>query len=103
PTNEHYRTGGWGPYAYSSKVVEDASFLRLKTVSLGYNLPANIVRNIRLSNLRVYLSAQNLYTWSSYQGLDPEVSARQSALTPGFDYSVYPRARTITFGLNVSL
>ncbi|WP_353196199.1 TonB-dependent receptor [Parapedobacter defluvii] len=103
PNNEYYRSNGWGPYAYSSRVVEDASFVRLKTVALGYNLPPRLTRSIRLTNVRAYVSAQNLYTWSSYQGLDPEVSARHSALTPGFDYSVYPRARTITFGLNVSL
>lgn len=102
--NEMFRVdGGQGPRAYSSRVVEDASFVRLKTIALGYNVPAKYSSKVNLKNLRFYASAQNLYTWTKYSGLDPEVSSRNSALTPAFDYSVYPRARTITFGLNVSL
>lgn len=103
PTNEHYRSGGFGPYAHSSKVIEDASFIRLKTVALGYSVPQKLMDRIGVNSARVYMSAQNLYTWTSYSGFDPEVSARASTLTPGFDFSAYPRARTITFGLNVSL
>ncbi|MGX5820899.1 SusC/RagA family TonB-linked outer membrane protein [Chitinophaga lutea] len=104
-SNEYYRTGGGGPAAlgYSTRVVEDGSFIRLKTVALGYNFPQDWIKRARLKSLRVYASAQNLFTWSNYQGFDPEVSAFESALTPGFDYSVYPRARTITFGLNMTL
>jgi TonB-linked SusC/RagA family outer membrane protein len=101
--NEMFRVGGQGPRAYSSRVIEDGSFLRLKTVSFGYNLPSKYLEKVRVKNLRIYAAAQNLYTWTNYTGLDPEVSAFSSALTPNFDYSVYPRARTITFGLNVSL
>lgn len=103
PTNEHFRVGGSGPAAYSSKVVEDGSYLRLKTVQLGYNFNPKLIKSLKLSVVRLYASAQNLYTWTSYTGFDPEVSARASALTPGFDFSAYPRARTITFGLNVTL
>ena len=103
PTNEHYRSGGFGPYAHSSKVIEDASFIRLKTVALGYNVPQKLTQRIRVNSVRVYMSAQNLYTWTSYSGFDPEVSVRATTLTQGFDFSAYPRARTITFGLNVSL
>lgn len=92
-----YRGGG-----YSSHMVEDGSYLRLKTVSLGYNVNSKLLKKMKVRNLRASLSAQNLLTWTNYSGLDPEVSAYQSALTPGFDFSTYPRARTITFGLNVS-
>lgn len=89
--------------AYSTRTIEDGSFLRLKTVALGYNIPANFVRRSKVFKTgRVYLSAQNLYTWTNYSGYDPEVSVRNSALTPGFDYSAYPRARTITFGINTT-
>jgi hypothetical protein len=56
---------------------------------------------MKLKNISAYLAAQNLYTWTSYSGLDPEVSIYNSVLTPGFDYSAYPRARTMTVGLNV--
>lgn len=101
--NEYYRTGGDGIPAYSSRIIEDGSFLRLKTVSLGYQFPIKLLKQIKLKGLRLYASAQNLYTWTKYSGYDPEVSAYDTALTPGFDWSVYPRARTITFGLNIKL
>ncbi|RPD40020.1 TonB-dependent receptor [Chitinophaga barathri] len=103
--NTYFRTNGYGPtdFGYSSRVVEDGSYLRLKTVALGYNFPAQLLKSIKISSLRIYASAQNLLTWTKYSGFDPEVSAYDSALTPGFDYSVYPRARTITFGLNMTL
>ncbi len=100
--NKYFRTGGWGPYAYSSRVIEDASFLRLKTVSIGYTLPASLLKTLKVKSLRFNASAQNLYTWSKYEGYDPEVSAYNSALTPGFDWSVYPRARTLTIGANLT-
>jgi TonB-linked SusC/RagA family outer membrane protein len=101
--SKNFRVGGQGPYAYSSRVVEDGSYLRLKTVSLGYNLPAKYAKAIKINALRVYSSAQNLYTWTNYSGQDPEVSTKNSALTTGFDYSPFPRALTFTFGLNVTL
>lgn len=88
--------------AYSTRIIEDGSYLRLKTVALGYTLPKNLSRRMGIGTLRVYTSAQNLYTWTNYSGYDPEVSVRRSALTPGFDYSAYPRAKTLTFGLNAT-
>lgn len=94
--------GGLGPYVYSSRVIEDGSYLRLKTAQLGYSLPDKLVKKMKMRTLRVYVSGQNLITWTRYSGQDPEVSAYYSALTPGFDYSTYPRARTITFGLNTT-
>jgi len=103
PTNEHFRVGGSGPAAYSSKVIEDGSYLRLKTVQFGYSFNPKLIKRLKIDAIRLYASAQNLYTWTSYSGFDPEVSARASALTPGFDWSAYPRARTITFGLNITL
>ncbi|MDQ8005881.1 MAG: TonB-dependent receptor [Pedobacter sp.] len=102
-TNGIYRAGGDQTRAYSSRVIEDGSFIRLKTVALGYRMPKKLMERLKVNNLRLFVSAQNLYTWSNYSGFDPEVSSRNSALTPAFDYSVYPRARTITFGLNFDL
>jgi TonB-linked SusC/RagA family outer membrane protein len=93
---------GYGPSVYSSKFIEDGSFLRLKTVSVGYNVPAFALKRLKIKAIRAYFAAQNLVTWSNYSGLDPEVSVRNSALTPGFDWSSYPQARTISFGLNVT-
>ena len=88
--------------AYSTRVVEDGSFIRLKTVSFGYSLPKSLLQKANITGARVYTSAQNLFTWTKYSGYDPEVSVRNSALTPGFDFSAYPRARTITLGLSVT-
>lgn len=102
PSNTITRVRGEGPKVYSSRVIEDGSYLRLKTVSLGYNFDEKILKKIKIKNLRVFASAQNLLTITNYSGMDPEVSVRNSALTPGFDYSAYPRARTIVFGLNTS-
>ena len=100
PTNANYRTRGQGPIGFhSSRVVEDGSFLRLKTVSLNYNLPEKLIKSAYLSSLSVNVSAQNLVTWTNYSGMDPEVSTRNNTLTPGFDYSSYPRSPTIAFGI----
>ena len=87
---------------YSTRIVEDGSYLRLKTVTVGYTLPRKLLRQLGISNLRVYATAQNLFTWTDYSGYDPEVSVRRSALTPGFDYSAYPRAKTLTIGTNIT-
>ncbi len=98
-----YRTHGGGPIGtYSSRVIEDGSYLRLKTIQLGYNLPVSSLKKVAIKTLRVYASGQNLVTWTKYSGLDPEVSSYQSTLTPGADYSAYPRSRTMTIGVNVT-
>jgi len=101
PDSNIPRVGGWGSGVYSSYEVEDGSFLRLKTVSLGYTFPRAITKKLSARKIRVYASAQNLYTWSDYSGYDPEVSTKNTALTPGFDWSAYPRAFTCTFGFNL--
>lgn len=90
------------PSIYHSNIIEDGSYLRFKTISLGYQLPAKLIRRVNMKAARAYLSVQNLLTITGYSGVDPEVSTRNSALTPGFDWSAYPRARTVTVGLNVS-
>ncbi len=86
---------------HTSREVEDASFLRLKNVQLGYRFPDKLLRRWGLSSLRLYVSAQNLWTWTRYTGYDPEVSTRNSAMTRGFDYSAYPKAKTYTFGVEM--
>ncbi|MBB5441183.1 TonB-linked SusC/RagA family outer membrane protein [Pedobacter sp. AK017] len=101
-TSPNFRANGMGPAAISSRVIENGSYLRLKTVSLGYNLKTDWLNKIKVKSARIYASAQNLWTLTDYTGFDPEVSSRNSPLTPGFDYSPYPRARTIIFGINTS-
>ncbi len=102
-TNENYRTRGQGFIGYfSSKNLEDGSYLRLKTAALAYSLPAKLIKKFYLSNLTVDISAQNLITWTNYSGLDPEVSVANNVLQPGYDFSAYPQAKTIVFGLKAS-
>jgi TonB-linked SusC/RagA family outer membrane protein len=108
PTNqdsENYRAGGQGVVGYhSSRVVEDGSYLRLKTAMLSYSLPKKLIQRAHLNALSLNISGQNLLTWTKYTGMDPEVSVRGGlgVLTPGFDFSPYPQARTVVFGLNAS-
>ncbi len=88
----------------SDRWIEDGSFLRLKNASLGYNIPAakigQLTRNA-ISRLRLYVSGQNLITFTKYKGWDPEVGNRRGALTNGIDYGQYPSARSVQFGLQV--
>lgn len=84
--------------------LEDGSYLRLQNVSLGYSFPKQWIQHIYLEKLRVYVSGQNLVTFTDYKGYNPEVNARPgSALTPGEDYGTYPLARTFMFGVNLTL
>ncbi|WP_316811839.1 TonB-dependent receptor [Pedobacter heparinus] len=95
-----FRAGGAGQVGYySDYYLESGSYLRLKTVALSYAIPTKVLQSIVVKSLSVSVSAQNLYTWTNYSGMDPEVSVRNSALTPGFDYSAYPRANTLVFGI----
>ncbi len=87
----------------SDRLIEDASYIRLQNISLGYTFPKDWVRKIYLENVRVYMNIQNLHTWTKYKGLDPEVGAMYGdALMTGLDYGRYPTPRIYTFGLNVS-
>lgn len=86
--------------------VEDGSFLRLNNVSIGYSLPEKLISKLKMSQFRVYVTGYNLWLWTNYSGYDPEVSTTRSstyaALTPGVDYSSYPRSRSVTVGVNVT-
>ncbi len=86
---------------FSSRVIEDGSYLRLKTISLGYSLSKDVLKKLKVSKVRAYVTAQNLFTFTNYSGYDPEVSIRNSALTPGLDFSSYPRAASMNVGINV--
>lgn len=92
---------GYIPYDISSRFIEDASFLRLKNITLGYTLPEKWTRKIWVNKLRLYVSAQNLFCLTKYSGFDPEVSMLSSPLTPGFDWGAYPKSRVFTMGLDI--
>lgn len=82
--------------------VEDGSYLRIKNISLGYTFPMNLVNKVCLQAARVYCSIQNPFTFTHYEGYNPEVSNRNSVTTNGEDYGVYPLARTISLGVNLT-
>jgi TonB-linked SusC/RagA family outer membrane protein len=86
----------------SSYWLEDASFLRIQNVTLGYSLPTNLINRARMNRLKVYAGVQNLYTFTKYTGLDPEIgNYNQKATLMNVDNGRYPIPRTVTFGLNV--
>jgi hypothetical protein len=89
---------GYVSYDVYSRFIEDGSFLRLKNITLGYTVPKYIVGKYRISNLRLYATAQNLFCLTKYSGYDPEVSMRSSNLMPAFDYGAYPKSKVVTFG-----
>ena len=84
--------------------VENASFLRVNNISVGYTLPKNLVRKVWLENVRLYFTGYNLFCFTKYSGADPEVdtSSKRNAMTPGVDYAAYPKSRTFVGGINVS-
>ena len=83
--------------------IEDGSYLRLQTITIGYSLPKKITKLANIEQLRFYLSGKNLWTSTKYTGYNPEVSNRPSnALTPGEDYGSYPLAKVVTCGLNLT-
>lgn len=85
-----------------SWAVEDASFLRLSNVNIGYTFNRKKLRNIGLQGLRLYATGSNLFVWTPYSGFDPEVSTKGNNLTPGVDFGAYPRNRSFVFGVNVT-
>lgn len=87
---------------HSSYYLEDGSYLRLNNITLGYTLPKKLVRKAKISNVRIYGTLNNIYTFTNYTGYDPEVSASDNALTPGVDNSSYPRSKSWVLGVNLT-
>lgn len=95
----------WSPYqakfVLTDWAIEDGSFLRLNTLTLGYSLPESFVKKLNLTKIRLYATGYNVFVITNYTGLDPEVSTRRATpLTPGVDYSPYPKSKQYVFGLN---
>ena len=105
----------WSPFSTGDAVVvptdwalDDASFLRLQSVTIGYTLPSKLTKKFGVQRLRAYVTGSNLFVITNYPGYDPEVSSyvrnsSWSGLTPGIDFSSYPKSRAWTFGVNVTL
>ena len=97
----------WSPYTskmvLTDWAVEDADFLRLNTLSLGYTIPASLTKRAGINSLRFYVTAYNVFTITGYSGFDPEADCiRKTALTPSCDYSGYPKSRQFVVGLNLN-
>ena len=93
----------------ASEFIEDASFLRLQTLTVGYTFPKVWTKKIGISNARIYFTGGNLFCIKKYSGLDPDINVSPNAdssysgfPTPSYDYRSYPKSRTFTFGLNVA-
>jgi len=102
----------WSPLINSSTnafipvswAIEDASFIRINNVTLGYSLPVKFLKRFKVSKLRLFATVNNLAVITNYSGYDPEVNTRRaSPTTPNVDYSAYPRSRTYIIGVNLSL
>ncbi|MCU0373700.1 MAG: TonB-dependent receptor [Chitinophagaceae bacterium] len=90
----------------STRVIYDGSYARLKNIALGYTLPKKITDKMKIDRIRLYISAQNILTFTSYPGVDPEVNYLSGGgaagnLNAGLDYASYPNASSVTFGLNI--
>jgi hypothetical protein len=90
------------PQRVSSRWVFDGSYTRLKNLAVGYTLPATAMKRMKMQRVRVYVSAQNILTFTDYRGYDPEVNYRNANLNAGVDYGSYPNAKSFTAGLNIT-
>lgn len=108
PSNSNPRvdsTNNGAPnFVFSDRFIEDGSFIRLQNVTLGFNLPADILQKLKLTSLRLYVSGTNLFIISNYTGFNPDVNLNgRNNLSLGHDFGGYPLARTILMGLNITL
>jgi TonB-linked SusC/RagA family outer membrane protein len=86
----------------TSRFIENGSFIRIKNVTIGYNFPKELLSKIKMKTIRFYTTIQNLYTFTSYSGMDPEVNYYgNDNIILGTDFFTYPQSRTIIFGLNL--
>lgn len=103
-TIPRYMQGDGYNWQSSDLYVTDGSYCRLKNLQLGYTLPENLTRKVFVSKFRVYVAAENLFTWTKYHGFDPEIAPSDVTYgtSVGVDYGVYPQARVWTVGFNLA-
>lgn len=99
-----YNPAGVTTMQLTDYAVENASFLRVNNITIGYSLPKSWVKKCFMQNVRIYLTGYNLFCFTNYSGADPEVdtSSKKNAMTPGVDYAAYPKSRSFVGGINVS-
>ncbi len=93
---------GAGAFYPHSWAMEDGSFVRINNCTIGHTVNAKLLAKAKISKLRFYFTGNNLAIFTKYTGYDPEVSVAASPLTPGLDYSAYPKSRTFIFGINAT-
>ncbi|MDB5013829.1 MAG: hypothetical protein JWQ25_2031, partial [Daejeonella sp.] len=86
---------------FSNRYIDNGSFLRVQNITLGYSIPKEVARRAKLSGLRVFVSGQNILTWTNYTGFDPEVTSG-SNVSPGTDAGIYPVSRSINAGIRAT-
>lgn len=95
-------------YRISDLYIESGSYLKIKNIQFGYTVPTNILKKIKASNIRVYMSVENLYTFTKYNGADPEIGngldsdGNKNSFDVGIDRGIYPQARTFRFGTSLT-
>lgn len=95
---------GTGAYTLHSWAVEDGSFLRINNITFGYSFSSRLLEKIKIKRLRVYGTLNNIAVFTNYSGYDPEVNVvNKTPVTPGVDYSAYPRNKAYLFGINLTL
>lgn len=99
-----YYASTYGSYV-NSRFIENATYVRLKNVSIGYNIPASALRQAKfIDNIRLYASGQNLATFTKYSGNDPEVNGHSGSNTGGgIDFNSFPASRNFVLGLKVTI
>lgn len=101
--------GADNKWAYSDRWLENGSYMRLKTLDIGYTLPKNLTKKVKLENVRIYTSMENLFTLTKYSGYTPDLGESTVAgvdynvFSRGIDQGRYPLPRTISFGIQVNL
>jgi len=99
--SDQFKLTGTENYKVSDWYVEDGSYVRLKSMQLGYTVPANFTKKYGIERLRVYVGGRNLLTMTKYSGTDPEIGGGDPTQF-GIDYGVYPQAKMYNVGLNLS-
>ena len=88
----------------SDRFVEDGSYTRIKNITLGYNFPSSLLSKASISSLRLYVSLNDYFTFTKYSWYNPDLGdLGNNTFAPGVDWSTYPNAKTILFGINMSL
>ena len=82
--------------------MEDGSYLKVKNITLSYDITSPKLRRLNISRIQPYVSLQNFITWTGYSGYDPEVSQSTSATSMGIDWGTYPNVKTVVVGLNIN-